>query len=167
MSHIFSSIKKIALTVCVGLLASWAAASQADGQIYYVIVDKDGNEQLFDQAPVDLSYPPRGEKLSYIDISKGEKNEGVPISAREHAARLNQTRVIIAQKPDVLFTDQERARLEGLSASAKERENQAGWLFDKAASANQRGLFQLLEAQGIVAAGSATNIGSHRTLDSY
>lgn len=142
MSYVFPSIKKLISTIFVVFLASGAVTSQASGPIYYVVIDKNGNEQAFDDAPVDLSYPPPGEKLKVIDISKGEKNEGVPISAQEQASRLDKPRVIITNKPDrsQLLTSQERARLEFRDANVRVHQNRAGRLFDGAISAHQIGM---------------------------
>lgn len=133
-------MKKLISTVFVGFLASQAVTSQAAGQTVYVVVDKNGNEQVFDRSPVDLSYPPRGQKLSVIDISKGEKNEGIPISAQEYTARQNQTRLIITNKPDpATLTAQERARLENRDANVRAHENRASDLFYDSDIAFNRG----------------------------
>jgi hypothetical protein len=60
--------------------ALFSATASAGGQFTYYQVASDGLSKTLAPGEVDLSYPPPGVPTPIIDLSKGERNEGVPIS---------------------------------------------------------------------------------------
>lgn len=126
-------------------MLTWPLSALAAGGTFYIVVFPDGTREAVLESPVDQTYPIGGQRAKYINVSKGERNEGVPISAEEFAQRQRRPYIITATVVVPDMDELTKARIAANQAEKDQWEARASRFLDASMTAGKWGLTRATE----------------------